>query len=158
MARHQKTVVMNLERRTSMLMMQTTTKNRLKVRMSLQLVNTLRCTCKKVRVRRSHLMMINTETRMTIWRMRMRTTLFFHINLCSSTGTKGVAMDARIRANKTISYILGHKGKRIEMIRECSGILDASQNVITGNRYNSQTGLKRSKKCKELLRCFKVRE
>ena len=105
------------------------------------------------------MMRINME--MKNWRMkkRMRKIHWLYlIRLCSIIEIKEVIKVAIDQDSKTTSWISDPIDRNPEMTKDFFGILAVNLSAIIVHRTNKWTGLKKSKKFRELLLCFKVKE
>ena len=105
------------------------------------------------------MMRINME--MKNWRMkkRMRKTRWLClIKLCSIIEIKEVIKVAIDQDSKTTSWISGPTDRNLGMIKDFFGILAVNLSAIIVHRTNKWTGHKKSKKFRERLLCFRVKE
>ena len=96
-----------------------------------------------------------------IWKMKKRMRKIHwlcRIKLCSIIEIKEVIKVAIDQDSKTTSWISGPTDRNLGMIKDFFGILAVNLSAIIVHRTNKWTGHKRSKKSREQLQCYKVKE
>ena len=98
---------------------------------------------------------------MKSWRMKKRMRKIHWlclIKLCSIIEIKEVIKVAIDQDSKMTSWISGPIDRNLEMTKDFFGILAVNLSVIIVHRTNKWTGLKKNKRFRERLLCFRVKE